>query len=101
LDIASVAASLSRRTRAIVPVHLYGRPVEMSPLLHLAATHEVVVIEDACQAHGASVGSRKAGAVGLAGCFSFYPTKNLGAYGDGGMITTDDSSMADRCRLLR
>ncbi len=101
LDIAGVAASLSHRTRAIVPVHLYGRAADMNPLLELATSRHVAIIEDACQAHGATVGARKVGAIGLAGCFSFYPSKNLGAYGDGGMITTDDSGFAGRCRLLR
>jgi dTDP-4-amino-4,6-dideoxygalactose transaminase len=101
LDARQVEERLSGRTGAIVPVHLYGRPSEMDRLAGEAAARGVPIIEDACQAHGAMVGKKKAGSVGLAGCFSFYPSKNLGAYGDGGMVVSDDAEFADRVRLLR
>ncbi len=101
LDLDQVAARLTPRVGAILPVHLYGRPVAMSSLLALAAEHRVAVIEDACQAHGAEVMGRKVGALGTAGCFSFYPTKNLGAFGDGGAITCSDPALAARLRELR
>jgi dTDP-3-amino-3,4,6-trideoxy-alpha-D-glucose transaminase len=82
-------------------VHLFGRPVEMDPLLELCRSHGVAVIEDACQAHGARYRGRRVGSLGDAGCFSFYPTKNLGGWGDGGAVVTSDEELADRVRLLR
>lgn len=88
-------------TRAVIPVHLYGSTVDMDPLLKLAADADVAVIEDACQAHGARIGSRRVGSLGLCGCFSFYPTKNLGGWGDGGAVVTSDEELAERIRLLR
>jgi dTDP-4-amino-4,6-dideoxygalactose transaminase len=101
LDVERAAARVGPRTRAVIPVHLYGQPAEMAPLMDLAERHGLAVIEDACQAHGARYGGRRAGAMGHAGCFSFYPTKNLGALGDGGMVVTDDAGLADRVRSLR
>jgi dTDP-4-amino-4,6-dideoxygalactose transaminase len=101
MDINAVEAALSARTRAIIPVHLYGQPVEMVRLMALARTSGVKVIEDACQAHGALCAERRAGGFGDAGCFSFYPGKNLGALGDGGIVVTDDKAVAARIRLLR
>jgi dTDP-4-amino-4,6-dideoxygalactose transaminase len=92
---------LTSRTKAIVPVHLYGRPAEMAPLVDLAARRGVFVVEDAAQAVGASYRGRKAGSLGHIACFSFYPTKNLAAYGDGGFITTSDAGLAERVRMLR
>ena len=86
---------------AIVPVHLYGQTADMEPILKVAAEHGLKVIEDACQAHGAEYRGKKAGSIGLMGCFSFYPSKNLGAYGDGGIIVTDDSEVAQRLTRLR
>ncbi|HMF29756.1 MAG TPA: DegT/DnrJ/EryC1/StrS family aminotransferase, partial [Candidatus Cybelea sp.] len=83
------------------PVHLYGQAMPMEPVLEFARRHGLVVIEDACQAHGARYRGRCAGTFGHAGCFSFYPGKNLGAYGDGGAIVTDDAALADRLRLMR
>ena len=89
------------RTRAVVPVHLYGRTVDLDPILELCRDHRVDVIEDACQAHGARYRGRPVGAIGRCGCFSFYPAKNLGAWGDGGAVVTDDLELAERVRLLR
>ena len=89
------------RVKAILPVHLYGQPAEMEALLKIANRYHLFLIEDACQAHGAEYQGRKAGSFGLLGCFSFYPTKNLGAYGDGGMVLTDDKKLYDKIRLLR
>ena len=96
-----VAAAIGPRTAAIVPVHLYGRTVDLGPILELAGRHGLAVVEDACQAHGARYRGRPVGAHGSCGCFSFYPAKNLGAWGDGGAIVTDDPELADRLRLLR
>jgi dTDP-4-amino-4,6-dideoxygalactose transaminase len=101
LDPAEVARRITPRTKAIVPVHLYGRCADMLPLLALAERHGLVVIEDAAQAVGAAYAGRRAGALGHLGCFSFFPTKNLGAYGDGGFVTTNNPVLADRVRMLR
>jgi len=101
MDLDAVAAALSPRTRAIIPVHLYGQSVDMIRLMDLAHRAGVKVVEDACQAHGARCGMYRAGGLGDAGCFSFYPSKNLGALGDGGIVTTDDEGIASRVRLLR
>jgi dTDP-4-amino-4,6-dideoxygalactose transaminase len=92
---------LGPRTRAIIPVHLYGRTLDLHPILELARARRIAVIEDACQAHGAWLGDRRAGSLGDAGCFSFYPAKNLGAWGDGGALVTNDPTIDDRVRLLR
>ena len=96
-----VEAAVGARTRAVIPVHLYGRTVELDPIVALARDHGIAVIEDACQAHGAVLGDRRAGSIGDAGCFSFYPAKNLGAWGDGGAVVTNEKALADRVRLLR
>jgi dTDP-3-amino-3,4,6-trideoxy-alpha-D-glucose transaminase len=101
IDPDSLAAAISARTRAIVPVHLYGQCCDMDAVLEVARDRGVPVVEDCAQAHGAEVAGRKAGAMGTMGCFSFYPTKNLGALGDGGMVVTDDEQLAGRLRLLR
>lgn len=101
IDLDAVEASLSKRTRAIIPVHLYGQPVDMIRLMDIARRAGVKVVEDACQAHGAYCGTGRAGSFGDAGCFSFYPSKNLGALGDGGIVTTNDPAIAARVRLLR
>ena len=93
--------ALSRKTRAILPVHLYGHCADMDAVLEFAAKHSLYVIEDAAQAHGSLYKDRKAGSIGHLGCFSFYPTKNLGALGDAGAVVTDDSELARRLRLLR
>ncbi len=96
-----VEAAVGPRTRCVIPVHLYGRTVEMDPLLSLCRNRGILVIEDACQAHGSLFRGRPAGSLGDAGCFSFYPTKNLGAWGDGGAVVTSDPKLADRVRKLR
>jgi dTDP-4-amino-4,6-dideoxygalactose transaminase len=101
LTAAAAEAAMTPRTRAVIPVHLFGRPVDMDPLLDLCRDHGVAVVEDACQAHGARYRGRRVGSLGDAGCFSFYPTKNLGGWGDGGAIVTDDEELAAKVRLLR
>jgi len=101
LDPAKVAAAISPRTRAIMPVHMYGQCAEMDPLFAIAARHRLPIIEDAAQAIGAEDRGRRAGSMGSIGCFSFYPTKNLGAAGDAGMIVTNDDELAGRLRMLR
>jgi dTDP-4-amino-4,6-dideoxygalactose transaminase len=101
LDPARLQAAITPRTRAIIPVHLYGQVADMDPILEVARRHGLVVIEDACQAHGARYKGRMAGAMGIAGCFSFYPGKNLGAYGEAGAVVTHDSALADTIRILR
>jgi dTDP-4-amino-4,6-dideoxygalactose transaminase len=98
VDPASVAARLSPRTRAIVPVHLFGQCADLDAL---AALCDVPIIEDAAQAIGTARGDRRAGSMGTFGCFSFYPSKNLGGFGDGGLVTTRDDALADRARILR
>ncbi len=94
-------AVITAKTRAIIPVHLYGRCADMDAILEIAARHNLSVIEDAAQAHGCSYKGRRAGSIGQLGCFSFYPTKNLGALGDGGAVTTNDAELAGRLRRLR
>jgi dTDP-4-amino-4,6-dideoxygalactose transaminase len=102
LDLDKIEAAITPRTRAIVPVHLYGIPVDMEKLMALAEKHNLLVIEDTCQAHGAyHTNGKRAGSMGHAAGYSFYPTKNLGAAGDGGAIVTDNDDIADRCRALR
>jgi dTDP-3-amino-3,4,6-trideoxy-alpha-D-glucose transaminase len=101
LTAALVEPAIGPRTRCVIPVHLYGRTVEMGPLVELARAAGVAVVEDACQGHGAWYGERRVGSLGDAGCFSFYPTKNLGAWGDGGAVTTSNPELAERVRLLR
>jgi dTDP-4-amino-4,6-dideoxygalactose transaminase len=101
LDPAGLAAALSPRTRAIVPVHLYGLPAALDDILAFARRYSLRVIEDCAQAHGARYQGRRVGAWGDLACFSFYPTKNLGALGDGGLVATDDPALAERVRLLR
>ncbi len=94
-----VAPAITRRTKAVIPVHLFGQMVDMDPLLALARSANIAVIEDAAQAHGARYGARKAGTLGDAGCFSFYPTKNLGAFGSGGAVVTSREDIARSVRL--
>lgn len=98
---AAVEAAISPRTKAIVPVHLYGHPADMDPILEVARKHKLAVIEDAAQAHGAKYKGRSAGSIGDIACFSFYPTKNLGAYGEGGAVTTSNPEYARTIRTLR
>jgi dTDP-4-amino-4,6-dideoxygalactose transaminase len=101
IDLAQLEAKITPQTKAILPVHLYGQVVEMDPLMELADRHKVWVIEDAAHAHGALYKGRRAGSLGHVGCFSFYPTKVLGCYGDGGAITTNDPELYDRIKMLR
>jgi dTDP-3-amino-3,4,6-trideoxy-alpha-D-glucose transaminase len=101
LDAARVEAALTPRTRAVLPVHLYGQAADMEALRTVCARAGVALIEDAAQAHGATCNGRRAGALGTAAAFSFYPTKNLGALGDGGAVVTDDATLAQRVRRLR
>ena len=98
---AALAAAITPRTKAIVPVHLYGQTADMDPIRAIARQHGLVVIEDACQAHGAEYRGTRTGGLGDMACFSFYPGKNLGAYGEGGMVVTDDPAFARTIRMLR
>jgi dTDP-4-amino-4,6-dideoxygalactose transaminase len=101
IDVSKIEGAISGKTRAIIPVHLYGQPSEMDAVLQLAKRHNLKVVEDACQAHGAEYRSRRVGPLGDIAAFSFYPGKNLGAYGDGGAVVTDKFELAERIRLLR
>lgn len=101
LSLEQVEAAITERTRAILPVHLFGLPVDMTRLMAIAQTYHLAVVEDCAQATGAEWSGQKVGSIGHIGCFSFYPTKNLGACGDGGAITTHDPAIADRIRKLR
>lgn len=101
LDPKLIEKAISKNTKAIIPVHLYGQPAEMKPILKIARKYRLKIIEDCCQAHGAIYHNKKVGSWGDVGCFSFYPTKNLGALGDGGMIVTNNKKFACKCRLLR
>jgi len=101
MDPALIEAAITPRTRAIIPVHIYGQTADMDAILAIAARHGIPVIEDAAQAHGAMHKGRKAGSMGTAGCFSFYPGKNLGALGEGGAITTNDPDLARSLRMWR
>lgn len=101
IDAAKIEERITKKTKAIVPVHLYGHPADMQPIREIARRYKLNVVEDACQAHGAEYKGKKAGSLGDIACFSFYPVKNLGAYGDGGMAVTDDEELATRLKMLR
>jgi dTDP-4-amino-4,6-dideoxygalactose transaminase len=101
LDPSCIEKAITDRTRAIIPVHLYGQCADMDAVTAIAKKHGLTVIEDACQAHGAMYKGKKAGSMGDLGAFSFYPSKNLGCYGDGGIITTNNRAMAEKLRMLR
>ena len=101
MDVSQIEAKITSHTKAILPVHLYGQTVDMDPLLKIASNHNLKVIEDACQAHGASYKGRRAGSLGNAAGFSFYYSKNLGALGEGGFITTSDPEIARKARMIR
>ncbi len=101
MDPEKLEAAITKKTKAIIPVHLYGQCADMDPILEIAKKHGLVVIEDAAQAHGAEYKGRKAGSIGDMGCFSFYPGKNLGAYGEGGMVTTSNPDYTRTIRMLR
>ena len=101
IDPTKIEAAITPRTKAIIPVHLYGQPADMGPIMEIARKYDLKVIEDCAQAHGATYKGCKVGTFGDVACFSFYPSKNLGAYGDGGAVLTDDDEVAERVRLLR
>ncbi|MBI5250279.1 MAG: DegT/DnrJ/EryC1/StrS family aminotransferase [Desulfomonile tiedjei] len=101
MDPEKIESAITERTKAIVPVHLYGQPAEMDRIIEIAAKHKIAVIEDAAQAHGAEYRGKRVGALGELGAFSFYPGKNLGAYGEGGMVVTNDDKHARTVRMLR
>jgi dTDP-4-amino-4,6-dideoxygalactose transaminase len=101
LDAARIEAVINERTRAVIPVHLYGQPADLDAVFEVAERHDLLVIEDAAQAHGARYKGSRVGPLARAGCFSFYPGKNLGAYGEGGAVVTNDAEVARRLRMLR
>lgn len=101
LSVEAIRSKVSDRTRAVLPVHIFGLPASMLSILEFSQKYNLTVIEDACQAHGAAIGEKKVGSFGQLASFSFYPTKNLGAFGDGGAVTSDDELMAERIRRLR
>lgn len=101
LDVAQLEKAITPKTKAIIPVHLFGQMADMDPILEIAKRHNIPVIEDACQAHGATYKGKKAGTIGAAGAFSFYPGKNLGAFGEAGATITSDAALAEKIRVLR
>lgn len=101
MDVQRIESAITERTKAILPVHLYGQPVDMDAVLEIAQRHGLIVIEDAAQAHGARYQGRRVGGIGHMGCLSFYPSKNLGAYGEGGIVITNDPELARTVRKLR
>ncbi len=101
VNVASVERAISSKTRAIIPVHLFGLCADMDPLIDLARKRGIAIVEDAAQAIGSKYGERQAGTMGAFGCFSFFPSKNLGAFGDGGLVTTNDENLAARVKMLR
>ena len=101
MDVSQIEAAITERTKAILPVHLYGQPADMDPIIEIARRHGLLVIEDAAQAHGAEYKGKRVGGIGDLGCFSFYPGKNLGAYGEGGMVTTNNPEYNRTVRMLR
>ncbi len=101
VDVSKIEEAITNKTRVIIPVHLYGHPVDLNHLVEIKNKYDLILIEDACQAHGAEYNKRKVGTFGDIACFSFYPSKNMGAYGDGGMIVTNDEDLANRFYLSR
>lgn len=101
IDPESIEEKITDKTKAIIPVHIFGQMCDMDKIMDIAKRHNLIVIEDACQAIGAEYKGKKAGSIGHVGCYSFFPTKNLGAYGDGGMVVTDDKDLAEKIKLLR
>jgi dTDP-4-amino-4,6-dideoxygalactose transaminase len=101
IDVSKIEEKITDKTKAIIPVHLYGQSADMNPILEIAKKHGIKVIEDASQAHGSRYNEKSCGSMGDAGCFSFYPGKNMGAYGEGGMVTTNCDDMAEKMRLYR
>jgi len=101
IDVTKIEEKINKRTKAIIPVHLYGQPADMDPIIKLAKKYNLKVIEDAAQAHGAEYKGEKVGSIGNVACFSFYPGKNLGAYGDAGIVVTNNEGIAEKIKLLR
>jgi len=101
IDVAEIEEKITDKTKAIIPVHLYGQPADMDEIIKIAKKYDLKIIEDACQAHGAEYKGKKVGSLSDVGCFSFYPAKNLGAYGDGGMVVTNNEQIAERIKMLR
>jgi dTDP-4-amino-4,6-dideoxygalactose transaminase len=101
IDVSQMEGAITERTKGVIPVHLYGHPADMDPVLEIAQRYGLVVIEDACQAHGAKYKGKRVGSLAHAAVFSFYPAKNLGAYGDGGMVVTNDARVAEVVQMLR
>ena len=101
IDVSQIEEKINERTRAMVPVHLFGQPADMDAIMKIAKKYDLKVVEDTCQAHGAEYKDKKAGSIGDAGCFSFYPSKNLGAFGDGGIVVTNDEEVAQKVRMFR
>ena len=101
IDVSGIEKVITRKTKAIIAVHLYGQPCDISSLMEIAERFNIRIIEDCAQAHGAAYFGRRVGSIADIGCFSFYPTKNLGGIGDGGIITTSDNEIAEKIRILR
>lgn len=101
IDPACFEAAITKKTKAVIPVHIYGQPADMKEISAIATKHKIAVVEDACQAHGATYNSKKTGALGDIACFSFYPTKSLGAFGDGGMVVTGNKQLYEKTLMLR
>lgn len=101
MDCSGVEQAITSRTKAVIPVHLFGQVADMDPIMEIARRHGLYVVEDACQAHGAEYKGRKAGSIGDAGCFSFYPGKNLGAFGEAGAVVTNNAELSEKIRILR
>ena len=101
IDLDAIEAAITDKTRAIIPVHIFGQPVDMSRIQQIADKHNLLVVEDCAQSYGADINGKMTSTFGIAGCHSFFPSKNLGCYGDGGMITTDNDEVAERLRILR
>jgi dTDP-4-amino-4,6-dideoxygalactose transaminase len=101
IDVSKIEEKINKKTKVILPVHLYGRPADMDPIIALAKKYKLKILEDACQAHGAKYKNRRIGSIGDITAFSFYPVKNLGAYGEAGAITTNNSHLAEKIRMLR
>ena len=101
IDVTKIEEKITKNTKVILPVHLYGHPVDMEPIMDIAKKYNLFIIEDACQAHGAEYKGKRVGGIGDIGCFSFYPTKNIGAYGDAGMIVTNNEELANKLKMMR
>lgn len=101
IDVNKIEVVINSKTKVIMPVHLYGKPCNMKKIMRIAKKHKLLVVEDCAQAHGAKIGNRFVGSFGIISCFSFYPTKNLGAYGDGGLIVTNSKKLAEKCKMSR